>query len=143
MLKRRTQTEAYWVEDFKLEQHDIDYLFNVLLERETPLSADEMALHLFRYRVQQEEEELARKRKPGNIYKPAETYEVGDRLTFPQFDQAQGEVIATRPGNNPDYGDFTVLTVQLETGRTVNVASALTADHVLNEIEEELEEEPA
>src|SRR5690606_14574904 len=83
------------------------------------------------------------KRKPGNIYKPAETYEVGDRLTFPQFDQAQGEVIATRPGNNPDYGDFTVLTVQLETGRTVNVASALTADHVLNEIEEELEEEPA
>ena len=48
MLKRRTQTEAYWVEDFKLEQHDIDYLFNVLLERETPLSADEIALHLFR-----------------------------------------------------------------------------------------------
>lgn len=142
MVQRRTQTEAYWVEDFKLEQQDIDYLFNVLLERETPLSADEMALVLFRYRVQKEEDALARQQKTGNVFKPEHTYEVGDRITFPQFDQTEGEVIATRAGSNPDAGDFTVLTVELETGRRVDIASALSGDHVLNMLEEELEEEP-
>src|SRR5690606_37377984 len=135
------QTEQYWVEDFQLDQQDIEHLFNVLLERETPLSADEMALVLVRYRVQQEEERLANATAPGHIYKPERDYEVGDAITLPQFNQARGKVVGKRAGQNPDDGQFSVITVEVEGGQQYDIAAALESEHSLNLLEEELVEE--
>ena len=42
VIKRKTQEPSYW-ETFQLTAADIDYLKNLLMEREKPLSTDEMA----------------------------------------------------------------------------------------------------
>ncbi len=141
MAQRRTQKAEYWIDDFHLEEADLEHLYHILLERETPLSADEMALALVRYRVEEEEANLEQQAKPKDLYRPAESYAVGDTITFPQFDRLSGEVVATREGQNPQQGTFTVLTVELENGDTVDVACELTAEHVLNFLEEEEEVE--
>lgn len=141
MAQRPTQTENYWVKDFELRSEDVEHLYSILLERETPLSADEMALVLFRYRVTQEEEALANRKKPGNLYVPEKSYDVGEEISFPQFDNMRGTVLDTRPGENADYGEFTVLSVKMEDGQQLEVASALQSEHILNVLEEELEEE--
>ena len=52
----KTQTEEYW-ENLQIEQTDIDHLYNILLEKEEPLSINEMALVLVRYRVEQDQED--------------------------------------------------------------------------------------
>lgn len=142
MQQRRTQTAKYWVEDFRIEQSDIDHLYNILLEREVPLTLDEMALILVRHRVAQEEEALARQTRAGNVYQPLNRYEVGDTITFPQLDRAVGTVVAVRPGENPDYGPFTVIEVEFENGRRREFASELDIDHPLNaSVEEPMPEE--
>ena len=140
MVQRRTQTEEYWVDGFKLEDSVIEYLYSILFERETPLSVDEMALALVRHRVQQEEEELARQAQPRDIYRPQETYEVGDVVTFPLPGNPLGKVVAIRPGENPDYGDYKVIKVEFENGEIREFASGLTIDHPLNRVEEPTDE---
>ncbi len=143
MLQRRTQTAEYWVDELQIEPSDIEYLYSVLLEHETPLTIDEMALYLVRYRVQREEEELARAARPHEVYQPCNTYEIGQEMAFPQFGYAVGKVIATRPGENKDDGPFTVIQVELRDGRIVDLASNLSTDHVLNHVvqtEAELEQ---
>lgn len=141
MSQRPTQTESYWVEDFELHQDDIEHLYSVLLERETPLSADQMALALFRYRVRREEEELSKLPASGDVYRPSHTYAVDDELTFSQFDGLHGKVTDVREGSNPDYGEFPVLTVKLEDDREYELASGLPEGHVLDEVEELAAEE--
>jgi hypothetical protein len=141
--QRRTQTAKYWVEDFRLEQSDIEHLYNVLLEKETPLSVDEMALILVRRRVELEEKTLASRVAPGEIYHPAKLYQEGDQLSFSQFGLMGGTVIEVWPGHNPDYGPFSVAKVKLENGDVRMVATGLLIDHPLNHVEDatQLEEE--
>lgn len=141
MLHRRTQTAEYWAEHFQLEDSDIEHLYSVLLEAEMPLSVDEMALALVRYRVQMEDDELARKAKPKEVYRPSETYEIGHEIAFPQFDQAVGRVVGMRPGANPDAGDFGVIHVEFEDGSDREFASGLSTGHLLDDLEESIEEE--
>lgn len=141
MAQRRTQQAVYWIDDFRLDESDLEYLYHILLEREIPLSADEMALALVRYRIYQEEAELERQAKPKDLYRPSESYAVGDKITLPQFGRLSGEVVETREGENPRQGAFTVLTVTLENGDEVDVACELTAEHVLNFLEGEEEPE--
>lgn len=141
MSQRPTQTESYWVEDFELHQDDIEHLYSVLLDRETPLSADQMALALFRYRVHREEEELSKLPASGDLYRPSRSYSVGDELTFPQFDGLRGEVTGLRDGSNPDLGAFPVLKVKLEDGREYELANGLPEGHLLDEVEEPAAEE--
>jgi hypothetical protein len=129
---RRTQTEEYWGADFQIEQADIDHLYSILFERETPLSDDEMALALVRYRVQREEEELARRAGAGNVYQPRKHYEVGEEITFPALGHVSGKVMGVRPGNNPDYGHFNVVQVQFEGDKILEFASDLAVEHKLN-----------
>ncbi|HEC23235.1 MAG TPA: hypothetical protein ENI95_09995 [Chloroflexi bacterium] len=136
MAQRQTQTAQYWVEDFQVTQEDIDYLYGVLLELETPLSIDEMALLLVRYRTQQEETRLSRRPKQETLYRPESSYKVGDEITFPALGYATGKVIDSRPGDNPDYGDFTVIKVEMEGGQVAEFASDLKVEHILNQEEE-------
>ena len=85
MSQQKTQTDKYWVEDFQLEQSDIDHLYNVLLEIETPLSTDQMALILVRNRVRIEAEKQQSQVSPGDAYIPRKEYRPDDVITLPQF----------------------------------------------------------
>ncbi|MBN1312493.1 MAG: hypothetical protein JXB30_13845 [Anaerolineae bacterium] len=132
MTQRQTQTEQYWVEDFQVDQVDLDYLYNILLERETPLSVDEMALALVRYRFRCEEAALAKKNHTGNVYRPDEHYEIDDEIVFSSLEYRPGRVVAVRAGENPDYGDFSVVTVEFKNSKTLDFAADLKVAHSLN-----------
>ncbi len=142
MSRRAVQTAKYWVDEFQLTQADVEHLNTILLESETPLSAEEMALVLVRYRVfLAAEDEITGGVSPGkDAYSPARSYTKGDKLSLPALSGVKGAVIAVRPGTNPDYGEYSVITVELENGRVVDLASDLTVDHVLI-VEEEPEED--
>lgn len=130
MTKGKTQTKQYWVDDFKIEQSDIDHLYSVLLEQETPLTGEEMAFILVRNRVQQEASLPRAAQSAANRYNPTDQYKVGEKLSFPSMGFATGVVVDTRAGNNPDYGEYTVLQVQFEGDRTLEFASSLAAEHL-------------
>jgi hypothetical protein len=138
VLKRQTQTARYWAEDFRIGQDDIDHIYTILLEREAPLSTDELALALVRYRVQKDEEELSRRLTRSNIYQPKDAYEAGAEITFPALDFTTGKVVGKRPGENPEYGHFQVIQVEMASGETREFASELQGDHALNVDEAEL-----
>jgi len=84
-VPRDTATDpdgAVLVGGFQVRQVDLDYLYNLLLERETPLSVDEMALALVRYRLSQEEAALAKKSHVGDVYRQISTTKLAMRLFF-------------------------------------------------------------
>lgn len=141
MARRATQTREYWGEAFKLEQSDIEHLYNVLLESETPLSAEEMALVLVRFRVQKEEMRASKFVKGGLIYRPDEQYEVGAEIVLTAFGNARAKVLSQRAGNNPDYGDFSVIEVELEPGEVFDLAADLKIEHSLSNVEESSEDD--
>lgn len=131
--KQQTQTAEYWLHDFAIHKEDIEYLYEWFLEENEPQSIDALCLKIIKRRCQREEEVLSKSGR-GTIYQPQEKYEVGQRLIFPLFDYASGKVLAVRPGNNPRYGLFSVIQVQLENENTPReFASELTQDHVLNQ----------
>ena len=61
MTVRDTQSANYWGATFTVEDADLDFLSNLLLEDETPLSAAEMAQAIVRRRIEREQQ--ARKRR--------------------------------------------------------------------------------
>jgi hypothetical protein len=134
-----TQAEQYWVDGFEITQADIDHLYSVLLERETPLSVDEMALIVVRYRVQHEQSSSRAPAVAGNAYRPMNQYAVGDEVVFPIEGGMVGKVVGVRPGNNPEAGEFSVLEVDID-GTRHEFAADLKTEHVLNEDREEPDE---
>ncbi|MBS1249391.1 MAG: hypothetical protein MAG431_00970 [Chloroflexi bacterium] len=124
--------EEYW-EEFELEDEGITYLYEHLLENETPLTSEELTPLVIEQRIEREKEALEKKRLDGkDIYAPKETYEVGQGLVFPALDWQKGEVIDIRAGENPEFGEFQVIKVQFEEGRERELASEL-EEHTLNE----------
>ena len=132
MLQPQTKTEQYWTEQFEITDEDIEFIFNVFLETETPLSSSELARHLIQSRLEQEAQELRRQIEHGDLFLPRETYDIGDRLVFPALGFQQGVVIEQRNGLNPEHGDFTVIKVAFDSGEEREFASNLTTAHSLN-----------
>jgi hypothetical protein len=131
---RQTQTEEYWVRDFAVDRDDLEYIHNRLLEEERPLPIEELALAVMRYRVDKEDTSLQKMLAKGTVYRPADTYSVGEKLVFPALNFATAVVTAVRPGSNPEYGDFQVIQVEFgRSGRQREFASALLKPHPLNE----------
>lgn len=130
-MRRMTQDASYW-EELSITPQDLDFLGNLLVEREVPLSLDEMARALVVYRCQQEEERIARELSKGTLYLPKNSYEVGEVVVFPVFEFAAAEVVGTREGHNPEYGAFRVIRVRFPNGRVREFASELES-HPLNE----------
>jgi hypothetical protein len=93
---------------------DLEYLTTLLLERETPLTTEQLAFALMEKRLQDERAALEERYKDALFYNPSRSYEVGQRLIFPTFDYATGFVVGVRSGDNPDYGDFKVISIQFE-----------------------------
>ncbi len=129
----------YWASNFTIEDADIDYLTNLLLERETPLETEELARAVVEKRINQEINDLRQRYKDARVYSPALTYQIGERLVFTEFDYQTGVVVGMRQGNNPDYGEFNVLAIEFDdddlntAGKHREFAAELTASHELTE----------
>ena len=54
MLPYQTETEQYWTDDFAITDADLEFLFNVFLEEEKPLTTREIARLLVQQRIEQE-----------------------------------------------------------------------------------------
>jgi len=128
--------EDYWRE-LTLGDDDIDFIINLLLERELPLTGQEMLPDLIAYRLKRYQKEKERLEKPeAELYRPAEAYEVGQVLAFPALNLAVGTVIGVRPGNNPELEAFDVLQVELRDSSEVREFAARLEAHALNKLPE-------
>ena len=77
--------DEYW-EEYELEEDDISFLYDYLLEHETPLTSEELMSILVDQRIEREKVKLEKKRLDGNdIYFPKNNYEIGNKLVFPAF----------------------------------------------------------
>lgn len=122
----------FW-QTLQVSKKDIEFLHNYLFESETPMTARELVGVLIEERIRVEQAAQAKKRlSDGKIYLPKERYQDGDRLVFPALDWAKGAITSVRPGMNPQYGEFDVMTVELEDGQSRRFAAGL-VDHILNE----------
>jgi hypothetical protein len=133
VTQRETQTAAYWKEEFTIEESDLDFLSNLLLEEEEPLNTEEMALAIIRRRVERETQAAKRREQGTAIYRPADRYDVGQHLVFPAMDYAAGQVVATRPGHNPAMSAFDVVRVDFGDGRPPREFATALAEHKLNQ----------
>lgn len=123
--------EDYW-EEYELEDEDISFLYDYLLENETPLTSEELMPILVEERIEREKIRLEKKRLDGNdIYFPKDQYEVGDKLVFPASEWQKGEVVGLRDGENPAIGQFNVIQVEFEGGKQHEFAAGI-EDHALN-----------
>lgn len=128
-----TLKPTYWKE-FQIDDEDLEFLYNHLLEKETPLTPAELVTLLVNERIQRERTALeTRKTAAGAIYQPKDSYQVGQTLQFPQIDWGRGQVTAVRQGNNPDLATFEVIEVEMETGEKHSFAAGL-QNHKLNEL---------
>ncbi|MBI1278560.1 MAG: hypothetical protein GC179_10585 [Anaerolineaceae bacterium] len=129
----------HWARNFAVEKDDIEYLTNLLLERETPLDTETLTRVLIETRISKEVETLRQRYQDARIYDPARAYDIGQKLIFTEFEYETGVVVGKRSGNNPDYGTFNVVAVQFDDD-DLNIdekhrefASELTVEHDLNQ----------
>ena len=122
----------YW-KNLQITPQDIEFLHNHLFEIETPLSTRELVVVLIRERDRAERlAVLQRRQAGGKVYIPRESFQPGEGIVLPALDWQHGKVTDVRAGNNPELGDFDVLTVQLEDGTERLFAGRLAA-HILND----------
>ena len=129
----------YW-KTLEITKSDVETLHTYLFEIETPLTARDLTSVLIDARVKTEIDAERKKRKSGGkIYLPNARYAVGEDVLFPSMGWAKGKITATRPGRNPEVGEFDVVTVEMQDGVQRLFASAL-ANHVLNNVSSESSE---
>jgi hypothetical protein len=121
----------YW-DTFKLEDQDLDFLYNNLLELEMPQTLQELAHALIAERIHKEKETLKNQQTAGGrVYQPKDHYTVGQKLTFPALEWQTGTVDVVRPGVNPEMPDFEVIRVDFDKSTPREFAAGL-AEHKLN-----------
>ncbi len=132
MLQRQSQTAAFWRDQFEVAADDAEYLYNLLLDSQTPRSLGELATSLIEEYLRRENARIEQELSKGKMYVPKDRYGVGQTLVFPALEFAAGEVTEVRPGHNPEHGPFDVITVQLPEGPR-EFAAALQTPHRLNQ----------
>ncbi len=124
--------EHYW-ENLSIEDADLEYLYNYLLEIETPQTTSELVKVLVQERIRQEKESLTKRESgAGKIYRPIDRHSVGDVLRFPALDWATGTVTDVREGFNLEHPSFEVIKVDFGSNQIKEFASGI-EDHPLNE----------
>jgi len=124
-------TETYWT-SFQLCENDLEFLYNHLLELETPLTTEELIEALVQERITRELVKLEQDQSSAaELFLPKNSYQVGQELAFPALDYQIGSVTAVHPGVNPAIAPFNVIDVALESGETHSFACDL-EDHELN-----------
>ncbi|MBZ0278262.1 MAG: hypothetical protein K8I60_19095, partial [Anaerolineae bacterium] len=127
-----------WARNFIITHDDLEYLTGLLLERETPLSSDDLAHALIENRIQQEIAELEKRYQDVLPYNPAQSFPEGTKIIFPVMDFEVGKVVSHRPGKNEGYGEFKVIAVEFENDKLNRkplreFAAELQTPHVLNQ----------
>ncbi len=139
MIQRRTQTAAYWEDEYEFGANDVGRIHDQILDLGRPVSSEELARLEIERLCRQEEESIRAGLSEGQLYRPREEYQEGEELIFPALDFARGTVKGSRPGRNPEYGDFTVIQVELheDAGGSVETrefASGLIGPHALDQV---------
>ncbi len=124
--------QDYW-ESFNIEDQDLNFLYNLLLELETPLTPVELTRALVTERIRQEKDALQNQQSAsGAIFLPKDHYQTGQSLLFPALEWEKGQVVSIRPGHNPEYPSFDVLEVAMEKGGIRHFAAGV-SQHKLNQ----------
>ncbi len=124
--------DSYW-ESLEIKKEDIEFIYSYLLEKETPRPSKKLAEALIIERMRVENEALKEKQQQnGEIYLPKLEFSVGDKIQFPALNWVSGKVQDIRAGNNPEYPQLKVMTVDLENGQQRQFASNID-DHLLNQ----------
>ncbi|HHX65603.1 MAG TPA: hypothetical protein GX702_12015 [Chloroflexi bacterium] len=134
----RTQTEAFWRDEYVVSDDDLDLVTGLILESGRPQPIDNLASTVIIRRYQQEREAVTQQGRHGRIYRPMDQYDIGQEITFSALDFAVGRVVDKRAGYNPRYGEFEVVRVAFDDQPEREFASALNDPHPLNRPEEEL-----
>lgn len=122
----------YW-ETFSLREDDLDFLYNHLLEIETPLTTRELISALIQERIRREKIALEnRLPSEGKLYTPKEHFTVGESLIVPAFGWKRAKVASVREGHNPEYPSLEVIEVEFEKGGKRQLAAGL-EEHILNQ----------
>lgn len=143
VLSIPSASEPYWL-DFEVDEQDLDFIYNLLLEREVPLTPEEMATALVGERLDRlEREAQASEESEFKIYLPEGSYEVGEMLVFPALGNKVGRLVAMRDGENPGLGSFEVIQVEFEGDGDRKEFAARLEDHKLNRAPEPTPNEAA
>lgn len=126
-------SENYWT-GFEPDDDDLDFVINLLLDREVPLTTQDMAVELIGFRLNKIANEIKDAETPEySSYLPSNEIRVGEVLIFPAMGNAVGEVVGLRPGENPEVGPFDVIQVEFQgNGQRREFASKLEV-HRLND----------
>jgi hypothetical protein len=122
----------YW-ETFSFVDKDLDFLYNHLLEVETPLTSQELVRAVVSERIRTEKDALqSQQQAAGKIYLPKDQYSLGQKLLFPALEWKRGEVVGVREGHNPDLPPFDIIEVKFDEGDREQFAANL-PEHPLNQ----------
>lgn len=133
VLLRRTQTASFWRDQFRVSDEDLDFIHELILDAESPMTTSQLALRLIQEYQRRETARMESELKKGAVYQPMNPYEVGETLIFPAMDFLVGEVLETRAGQNPEHGAFDVIRVGFaDTGESREFAANLQTGHRLN-----------
>ncbi|MGB8647003.1 MAG: hypothetical protein WCF84_17335 [Anaerolineae bacterium] len=128
-----TANEDYW-NNFNVTDTDVERLYGSVLEQGQPVLASDLARQVVDARVRDEEDRRRRYNAQTTPYQPKLEYQIGQRVIFSELHDAQGEVIAIRPGDNPRLPPFHVITVRFdEDASTREFAAQYDLPHPLNE----------
>ncbi len=126
-----TLKEDYW-ESFSLHEEDVEFLYNHLIETETPLTSSELLIVLVEDRIRREKEAIEKRRSAGGeIYLPKKGYKKGQTIIFPALGWLRGDVVSQRSGRSADQTTFDVIQVEFAEGHTREFAINLD-EHRLN-----------
>ena len=133
VLLRRTQTASFWRDQFRVSDEDLDFIHELILDAESPMTTSQLALRLIQEYQRRETARMESELKKGAVYQPMNLYDVGETLIFPAMDFLVGEVLEMRAGQNPEHGAFDVIRVGFaDTGETREFAANLQTGHRLN-----------
>ena len=134
--------KTYWA-NLEVTSSDLQQLTDYLFEKEEPSTVDGLLQVLIDHRLGEREADRKQKLESvGELYVPANSYEIGAKLRFPEKDWKQAIVISNRPGENLGLGEFTVTEVEFEDGSRQSFATNLT-EHALNaKVYKEHDDEP-
>lgn len=125
-----TLQENYW-DNFEFLNSDLEFIYNYLIESETPQTSQELARALIKERIKIEKQQLQHLQSGNAIYVPKDHYSVGQEVSFPALNWQKAQVSSVRPGCNVDLPPFEVMEVLFENGEKRQFASSL-ENHKLN-----------
>ncbi len=131
----------HWAYSFSIRAEDIDSITNLLLEKETPLSSIQLATEIIQTREDEQRRQFAQQYQGTKVYRPSDSYQIGDRLTFSNFEYATARVLNLRNGKSTDMRPITVASVEFEGGhgqsgtRLREFVTEYDLEHPLNDVD--------